>query len=142
MSEELIHEADFRSAPGVELGIEHAWNIGKAVADWLNNPGQVAVAADARQERLCRAAVEGLLLQGRDVLEIGEADISLAIQKMNLAGGIKVGFDETDQTPTIAVFDASGRQVDSEHGLRQIHALVVAGNFLPAAKKGTLTSLA
>lgn len=145
MSEELIGGYDIRGTAETGLTVEYAWNVGKAVADWLGNDGQVAVVAAADQPELVKALIEGLRLQGRDVLDTGQGSKEGAadlVGTMGLAGALVVGYDAMEQVATIELYQEDGRLVDSQTGLSDIRELVEAGNFVPAAVKGELTSLA
>ena len=55
----------------------------------------------------------------------------------NLAGGVRVGFDEDDKKVTIELYDADAHLV-VDSGLEEIRRLVDAGNFVPAEDKGQL----
>jgi phosphomannomutase len=145
MSEELIGKFDIRGTEETGLTVECAWNVGKAVADMLSLPGQVVVVALTSETELTRAVIEGLRLQGRNVLDGGDGDKDSArdlIAKMGLAGAVVIGYDETDHVSTIELYQEDGRLIDSESGLHGIRASVEAGNFVPAAVKGELTALA
>lgn len=145
MNEELVGGFDIRGTAEEGLTVEHAWNVGKAIADWLPTAGQVAVVTAASQEELARAVIEGLRLQGRDVLDgaTGDKDVAMAlIPKLGLSGAVVVGYDELEKVATIELYQQDGRLVDSQTGLGDIRELVEAGNFVPAAVKGELTNLA
>ena len=83
---------DIRGKVGSELTPLIVKNIGRALADWLPEKGIVAVGRDMRpdSEELSKALIDGLILQGRDVLNIGQVTsdmIYFAVGKYNLAGG-------------------------------------------------------
>lgn len=144
MSEELISAYDIRGTDATGLTMECVWNIGKAVADWLPTDGRVLVAGSAAQTTLINAAVEGLRLQGRAVLEAGELTKEQIIERVTtdrLSGAILIGHDELEQVTTVEIYQHEGRLVTSETGLKTLHDLIQAGNFVPAATKGDLTSL-
>ena len=124
--------------------MECAWNIGKAVADWLPTDGRVLVAGSADQTKRIQAAVEGLRLQGRAVIEAGELTKEQVTERVTtdrLSGAILVETDELEHVTTIELYQHEGRLVTSETGLMTIRDLVQAGNFVPAATKGELTTL-
>lgn len=144
MSEELISAYDIRGTEATGLTMECVWNIGKAVADWLPTDGRVMVAGSATQTKLINAAIEGLRLQGRAVLEAGELTKEQTIERVtadHLSGAILIGHDELEQVITVEIYQHEGRLVTSETGLKTLRELVQAGNFVPAATKGDVTSL-
>jgi len=145
MSEELISKYDIRGTEETGLTVECAWNVGKALADWLPTTGSVAVMYLPAHESLARAIVEGLRLQGRNVVDGGNGDKEAAvayIKTSGLSGAAVVGFDELEKMVTIELYRDDGKLIDSDSGLKEIHELVQAGNFVPAAAKGELTHLA
>lgn len=86
---------DVRGKVGSELTPEVSEAIGKAFADWLPMQGKVAVGRDMRPDsgELADALIQGLRMQGRDVLDIGEVAsdmIYFAVGKLELAGGAVV----------------------------------------------------
>jgi hypothetical protein len=93
---------------------------------------------------MARAVIEGLRLQGRTVVDGGNGDNEAAktyITTANLAGAAVVGFDELAKMITIELYREGAKLIDNEGGLKEIHDLVEAGNFVPAAIKGELTQL-
>lgn len=144
MSEDLITTYDIRGTEATGLTLETVWNIGKAFADWLPTDGRVLVAARPDQTQLAAAAIEGLRLQGRAVIDGGHLSKEQVIERTtsdNLSGSILLGFDELAQMTTVELYQHEGRLVTNETGLTSIREFVEAGNFVPAAVKGDLTSL-
>lgn len=140
MSEELISASDIRGAEETELTVDVAWNIGKAMADWLSRRGPVAIVYLPTQHRLAGAIIEGLRLQGRDVIDGGHGDgeaLITHIMTSDLAGGVRVGYDDDDKKVTIELYDAEAHLV-VDSGLEEIRRLVDAGNFVPAEGRGQL----
>jgi phosphomannomutase len=145
MSEELISGYDIRGTEETGLTVECAWNIGKALADWLPTAGSVVVMYLSTQQEIARAVVEGIRLQGRNVVDGGNGSKDTAktyITTAGLSGAVTVGFDELEKVTTIELYQQDARLIDSESGLKEIRELVQAGNFVPAAIKGELTHLA
>lgn len=145
MSEELISAYDIRGTEETGLTVECAWNVGKALADWLPQAGSVVVVFVPTYEPLAAAVIEGLRLQGRNVVNGGSGDKETArayIASAGLAGAAVVGYDELEKVVTIELYQHEGRLIESEAGLKEIRELVQAGNFVPAAAKGELTQLA
>lgn len=145
MSEELISKYDIRGTEETGLTVECAWNVGKALADWLPTTGSVAVMYLPAHETLARAVVEGLRLQGRNVVDGGHGDKEAAISYIKtsgLSGAAVISFDELEKVITIELYQDDGKIIDSDNGLKEIRELVQSGNFVPAATKGELTYLA
>jgi len=145
MSEELIKEYSIQGTLESGLTVECAWNVGKAKADWLQTAGNVAVVYDASQHQLATAIMEGVRLQGRNVVDGGIGDSELAvrhIKALGLSGAAVVGFDPSSQLISIEIYKEDGTRIESETGLGDIRELVEAGNFVPAATKGELTAIA
>lgn len=145
MSENLITTYDIRGTEATGLTIEAVWNIGKSLADWLPTDGRILVASVATADRLTGALIEGLRLQGRSVINGGPLDkeqLGVRIIGDRLSGGALISYDELQQTVTIEIYQHDGQLITSETGLRDIVASAESGNFVPAAVKGELTSLA
>lgn len=145
MSEELISAFDIRGTEESGLDVECAWNVGKALADWLPTDGSVVVVTAPSTVRLAEAVTEGLRLQGRTVINGGNGDNEAAITHVKtsgLAGAAAVGFDEMEKVATISLYQEDGRLITMETGLKEIRELVQAGNFVPAVTKGELTQIA
>lgn len=144
MSEELISAYDIRGTAEAGLDVECAWNVGKALADWLPTTGSVVVVSAPTGKDLARGIIEGLRLQGRNVVDGGEGDKEKAISYVTtagLSGAAVVGFDELEKVTTIELYREDARLIDSQTGLGEIRELVEAGNFVPAAVKGEFTVL-
>ena len=145
MSEELISKYDIRGTEETGLTVECAWNVGKALADWLPTAGNVAVMYLPTQEAIAKAVIEGLRLQGRDVVDGGHGDREAAksyVTSAGLSGAAVIGFDELEKLITIELYQEDGKLITIETGLKEIREVVQAGNFVPAAAKGELTHLA
>lgn len=145
MSEELIGNGGIRGTEETGLTVEVAWNIGKALADWLPTAGNVAVVYHPDRDGLARAVIEGLRLQGRNVIDGGNGDSEKArtyVTTAGLSGAAAIGIDAAENVTTIELYQEGAALIDSENGLREIRELVQAGNFVPAAVKGELTHFA
>lgn len=136
---------DIRGRYGDTLTIEYVWNVGKALADWLPNDGRVVIVSSAlAKPEVVKSVIEGLRLQGRNVIDGGQGDKETLIQISNgaeTAGGILIGHDELEQLETIELYSEGAQAITSDSGLSEIAALIEAGNFVPAAIKGELTSI-
>lgn len=143
MSEELISAYDIRGNETTGLNVECAWNVGKALADWLPTSGTVLVAGRQAQAELTQAVIEGVRLQGRAVIDGGELSKERVLKQVKhkkLSGAVIVSFDDLAGMTTIELYQDDARLVTSETGLTTICKLVEAGNFVPAVIKGELLS--
>lgn len=126
--------------------METAWNIGKALADWLATYGTIVVMrGNPADEILVTALVEGLRLQGRDVLDGGTGSKESVMQRIEsdgLSGGVLIARDEEQDVAVIKLYDGKAQLISAENGLQDISELVGGGNFVPAAQKGELTHVA
>lgn len=145
MTENMMTDYDLRGTNETGLTIEYAWNVGKALADWLPTAGHIAVMYPATQHDLASAIIEGARLQGRDVMDGGDGDRSSAIahiQTGGLSGAAVVRVDNTTGVSVIELLQEVGERIERETGLSEIAELVEGGNFVPAAIKGELTAIA
>lgn len=145
MTEEMISDTGIRGTEETGLTIEYAWNIGKAVADWLPTGGSVIVLYVPAGQKTANAIIEGVRLQGRSAVDggVGDKDAAIAhIKTSGLSGAIVVGVEESTGVTTIQIYKEDGSIVGGETGLKEIIELVNAGNFVPAAVKGELTAIA
>lgn len=144
MNPEIFKAYDIRGKVGTELTPEVCWNIGQALADWLPNDGAVAVGRDMRpdSEELAQAVIEGLRLQGREVIDIGLVStdmIYFAVGKFGLAGGAMVTASHNPgEYNGIKLCREEAKPIGIETGLADIRDAALAGNFTPASKKGEL----
>jgi hypothetical protein len=133
---------DIRGHVDGSLTTEHVWNVGKAVAEWLPGEGPIAIATrEDTDPQTLHAFVEGVLLQGRDVLETGEDNqqgLIALLRDGQADGGALITHDALQGIEIITLLDARGTGVTAESGLTEIGELVDAGNFMPAAKKGEI----
>jgi len=138
----IFSASDIRGSLGNTLTVERAWTVGKAFAEWLTDEGSVVVVrTESANDSIARGAVEGLLLQGRDVIDAGvgeEQTVIGVIYDQKLVGGIFIDHEAIQNLETITLFDARGATITDSNGLSTIGELVNSGNFLPAATKGSL----
>lgn len=145
MSDELISAYDIRGTEETGLTVECAWNVGKALADWLPTAGNVVVTYNPSQQRIADAVVEGIRLQGRSVVDGGNGDREKAkayVTTAGLSGAAVIGYDEAEKMITIELYRENAKLIDSQTGLQEIRDVVQAGNFVPAAVKGELIQMA
>lgn len=145
MTEDIFTDYDIHGTTATGLTIECAWNIGKAVADWLPTGGSVIVLYVPAGQAVAHALIEGVRLQGRSVVDggVGDKDAAIAhIKTSGLSGAVVVGVEDSTGITSIRIYKEDSGLVDGESGLKEIAELVEAGNFVPAAVKGELTAIA
>ena len=136
---------DIRGRVGQTMTVEYAWTVGKAFAEWLNDEDEIVIvkSADA-DESIVHALTEGLLLQGRDVIDASEGDqqkVTEVIRDSRAAGGVVITHDTLQDIAIITLFDAQGVVVSADRGLETIEQMIDAGNFVPASKKGEVKTV-
>lgn len=146
MTDETFTAYDIRGKIKEGVSLDTAWNIGKALADELATYGSIAILrGEAAAEVLVGAIIEGLRLQGRDVVDHGSGDkqdIIKIINDFGYSGGVYISHDIEQDVCVIELYQEKGQLIVAENGLNDIADLVHAGNFVPAAKKGELTAIA
>lgn len=140
MNNEFFTAYDIRGKIADTAFIEIAWNAGKALADWLPTTGSVLVLrGEDTSESVLQAIIEGLRLQGRDVIDVGSGDSAILSDRIatgGYSGGVLVGYDKLSDVALIELHGEAGKLIESETGLTEIEELVEGGNFVPAAVKG------
>lgn len=146
MTDETFTAYDIRGKIKEGVSLEVAWNIGKALADELGTYGKIAILrGDGAAEVLVDAIIEGLRLQGRDVIDHGHGgkeDLTKIINEFGYSGGVFISHDISQDVCVIELYQEKGQLIAAENGLNDIAEHVHAGNFVPAAKKGELTAVA
>lgn len=136
---------DIRGRLGENISKEYVWTLGKAFSEYLPDEGKTIVLASTSQAdpAIVHAFAEGVMLQGRDVIHLGEGGeqtVNGGINDHKAAGGALINHDGTQNIEIIALYDAAGASITAENGLTTISDLVESGNFLPATTKGELIS--
>lgn len=136
---------DIRGRLGENFSKEYVWTLGKAFVEWLPEEGQSIIVATSSQadETVVHAFIEGALLQGRDVIYLGEGGeqtVNGGITDHKAAGGALISHDGTQNIEVIALYDAQGVPVTAENGLTELAELADSANFLPADNKGKLVN--
>ncbi len=138
----IFSSTDIRGRLGEEGTTEYIWNAGKAFAEWLPEVGDVVVVkSQVADAGTTHAFIEGLLLQGRTVVDAGEgnqSDAVNAVRDARAAGGVLIDGDTAQNLVVVTLLDANASIVTAETGLNDINQLVDSGNFLPAAEKGEI----
>lgn len=136
---------DIRGKVGTELTAEIAEAVGRALADWLPKQGAVAVGRDMRpdSEELANAVIEGIVRQGRDVVDIGQVTsdmIYFAVGNLGLAGGAMVTASHNPGADNgIKLCREEAKPLGIETGLADIRDNVLHDDFKPATISGTVT---
>lgn len=142
MNEGFFTDNDIRGRGDRDGFIEIAWNSGKAFADWLPTMGDVVVLRHEEvNEQIVGAVIEGVRLQGRNVIDAGSGDgqqVTEFITQHGYAGGVVVSYDTLNDVTVIELYSETGTLVDVDHGLNTLVELVSAGNFVPSRIKGEL----
>lgn len=134
---------DVRGKVGTELTPETVNVIGRAYAQWLPNAGPVAVGRDMRPDSAALAAglIEGLKLQGRDVIDIGQVTsdmIYFAVGHLKLAGGAMITASHNPgEYNGIKFCREEAKPIGEESGLYEIRDIATAGTF-KQAEPGTV----
>ncbi len=138
----IFSSTDIRGRIGESGTTEYIWNAGKAFAEWLPEERDVVVVkTEDADEASARAFVEGLLLQGRTVIDAGTGDqaaLVAAIREAKAAGGALVDRDAAQSLTIVTLYDLMAAPIMAESGLTEVNQLIEAGNFLPAVEKGKL----
>lgn len=124
---------------------EFTWNVGKAFAEWVTDQGPIIVASKRNADpAVVNSVIEGILLQGRNVINAGVSDSPTVINTVTekkAVGGVLIDHNDLQDADIIALVDSNGVNITSDNGLEQIGELVVSGNFTPAPTKGQVVSL-
>jgi phosphomannomutase len=146
MSLDSIFKAyDVRGRVGTELTPEVAKKIGQAFASWLPNDGAVAVGRDMRPDSkdLSSALIEGLVAQGRNVVDIGEVTsdmIYFATGDNNLAGGVMITASHNPgEYNGIKFCREEAKPVGELTGLFEVRDLANQDNFPTDKEAGNVT---
>lgn len=133
---------DVRGKVGTELNRETVGAIGRAFGDWLPNDGPVAVGHDMRPDSkdLAEALIDGLLLQGRDVIDIGQVAsdmIYFAVGSLGAAGGAMITASHNPgEYNGIKFCREEAKAVGIESGLNDIKQLAETKSFKTAEASG------
>ena len=132
-----MNEGENTSLISGDIDIEMAWNIGKAVAEWIAIPGHVVVVYAPLRQNEASAVMEGLRLQGRAVADRGSGDLIVAKRYLAApcAGAVIVG--QVGDAVTVEVCQANGHVLTGDI-LQRLWEQALAGNFVPAVTKGEL----
>jgi phosphomannomutase len=134
---------DVRGKVGSELNSETVRDIGRAFADWLPAKGSVAVGHDMRPDskELAEALIDGLLAQGRNVVDIGRVTsdmIYFAVGSLKLAGGAMITASHNPgEYNGIKFCRDEAKPVGVDSGLDDIKTAISISSFNTADTPGT-----
>lgn len=146
MTEETFTNSDIRGILTAGASLDFAWNVGRALSDWLPGEGSVVIMRKAEADDApVQALIEGLRLQGRTVCDAVRGNteaLKAVISAGQYAGGVLVGFDAATNQVVIELLDEDAKPIDSETGLTDIEMMIESGNLVPSVTKGELVVLA
>ncbi|EPX79437.1 phosphohexomutase domain-containing protein [Litoreibacter arenae] len=134
---------DVRGRLGDELNEDICYGIGRGFARSID-PGSVVIGYDIRptSQMLAGQLAEGLRDEGVDVISIGlcgTEEVYFATSHYDAGGGLMVTASHNPiDYNGIKMVRAGSRPISSADGLGEIQALVEAGDFGPAKKRGVL----
>lgn len=137
---------DIRGKVRTELTPNLVKDIGRAFADWLPTSGPVVVGRDMRpdSEKLALAFIEGVLQQGRDVIDVGlvTSDMSyFAVGKYDLAGAAMITASHNSAEDNgVKLYRDKVTAVGLDSGLDEIRDLALGKSFKSSEKIGDKTT--
>lgn len=143
---EIFKAYDIRGKVPTEINSEVALLVGRALADFLPE-GEVAVGRDMRtdSEELASAIIEGLVLQGREVVDLGQITsdmIYFAVGKLALAGGAMITASHNPGEYNGIKLTAKGvTPIGEATGLKIIEKKVLSNEFRKPEKSGVVRKL-
>lgn len=137
---------DVRGKVKTELNAALVKDIGRAFADWLPTDGPIAVGRDMRpdSEKLALALIDGVLMQGRDVIDLGlvTSDMSyFAVGKYNLAGAAMITASHNSAADNgIKLYRDKVTAVGLDSGLDKIRDRALGKSFKSSLRTGQKTT--
>jgi len=137
---------DVRGRIPDQLNEEVVYRIGRAYAQFLGAK-RVAIGHDIRltSRTFCDALARGLTDSGTDVIDIGQCgteQVYFAAMALDVDGGVCVTASHNPMDYNGMKFVREGsRPISGDTGLKEIHALAEAGDFVEPEKKGTIQVL-
>jgi phosphomannomutase len=135
---------DIRGVVKLELNSRIAHAVGRALADLLETPGPVAVGYDMRPASVeyATALREGILEQGRDVVDIGLVTsdmIYFAVGSEDLAGGAMVTASHNPgQYDGIKLCRRGAAPIGQDTGLGEIEEALINDHYKTSARVGKI----
>lgn len=144
--ETVFKSYDIRGKAPQQLTPELAEGVGRALGDFLEKPGAVAVGRDMRTEsaELAEHVIAGLVQQGRDVIDVGLVTsdmIYFAVGNYNLAGGAMVTASHNPgQDDGIKMVADEAKPIGHETGLQEIRWMIRDDKLKGGATPGKVSS--
>ncbi len=137
---------DIRGISGEELTAQLACAVGRAVADFLPDPGPVVVGRDMRTDSkdFADAVIRGLVEQGRDVWDIGLVTTDMVYFSAgrfedSVAGGVMVTASHNPgKYNGIKLIGKGSIPMGAANGLLEIKQLVAEDKFKEPTRRGTV----
>ncbi len=144
-AENIFGAYDIRGKVPHELTPEVAKNIGRAMADYVPE-GQIAVGRDMRpdSEQLARSVIEGLLTQGRQVVDLGEITSDMmyfAVGNYDYSGGAMITASHNPgEYNGLKLTNKGVVPIAGEQGLLQIKQALIDDKFKESPGSGSVTN--
>lgn len=143
LTESIFKSYDIRGISGEELTTDVARAVGRAVADYLPNPGPVIVGRDMRVDSggLSDALIDGLTMQGRDVWDIGLVTTDMVyfaagrFEQETAGGAMVTASHNPGKYNGIKLIGKGSVPMGAQNGLMDIKEIVKTDGFKPAAEK-------
>lgn len=145
--EEIFKSYDIRGLSPEELSPEVAQLVGRALADTLPDKGKVVVARDMRQdsEALQQALIDGLVRQGRKVVDIGLVSTDMmyfTVGHLKAAGGAMITASHNPgKYNGIKLCGKGVVPIGECTGLNDLKELVKSEKFATATKAGMVEQI-
>ena len=144
-AENIFGAYDIRGKVPHELTLEVAKNVGRAMADYVPE-GQIAVGRDMRpdSEQLARSVIEGLLTQGRQVVDLGEITSDMmyfAVGNYDYSGGAMITASHNPgEYNGLKLTNKGVVPIAGEQGLLQIKQALIDDNYKGSINGGSVIS--
>jgi phosphomannomutase len=143
-TESIFKAYDIRGISGEELTVDLARAVGRAVADYLPDEGPVIVGRDMRVDSndLADALIDGLVSQGRDVMDIGLVTTDMVYFGAGrfadeVAGGVMVTASHNPgKYNGIKLIGRGSVPMGAANGLMDIKRIVKEDDYKTPVRKG------
>lgn len=142
-AENIFGAYDIRGKVPHELTPEVAKNIGRAMADYVPE-GLIAVGRDMRpdSEQLAQSVTEGLIMQGREVVDLGQITSDMmyfAVGNYGYAGGAMITASHNPgEYNGLKLTNKGVVPIAGDKGLLQIKQALIEDNFKDEASSGVV----
>jgi phosphomannomutase len=143
-AENIFGAYDIRGKVPNELTPEVAKNIGRAMADYVP-AGQIALGRDMRpdSERLAQSVIEGLIMQGREVVDLGQITSDMmyfAVGNYGFAGGAMITASHNPgEYNGLKLTNKGVMPIAGDQGLLQIKKALIEDRYKDTSSKGSVT---